>query len=53
MMVINYLDWWVKRVEMREVGQMNMDWERHERIFNKILQWMAVEEIRKEEYLCL
>ena len=45
MIVINYLDWWDKRVEMMETGQIKMDLE----YFSKILQWMTVEEIRKEE----
>ena len=49
MIVINYLGWWDKRVEMIEVGQMSMDWEKYERFFNKFMQWVAVEEMRKGE----
>ena len=48
-MVINFLDWWDKRVEKMETGQMNNSWEQHRRFFNKLREGSAVEEIRKEE----
>jgi len=49
MIVINYLDWWDKRNEKMETGQMNTIWEQHRRFFNKLREWSAVEEMRKGE----